>query len=279
LKQRSVKYNKLDMGKKKVYGKCRVCGEEKQLTQEHYIPRSAGGGAKITLYSGDELIKTLHKDEDGNDYKPRGKIKQNGLSEYTLCKECNELSGVLYDKEFARFHNGVHHILTSSIKIPAGQTMGDYLDSKVVTMVLQGIKPLNIAKRMLVSFCSVEHPGLTERRPEIRKAILDKNYQPNTDNFALYMSLHLGNSAYYGTVGVLKNIGGNHITQAYAGIENELIAFYYSGDKGTKAVGLENCTDITPWLTRYKYDQAATVKLELMFNKSLNIRFPIGANA
>lgn len=47
------------MAKKKVYGKCRICGEEKQLTQEHYIPRAAGGGAKRTLYSGDELIKTL----------------------------------------------------------------------------------------------------------------------------------------------------------------------------------------------------------------------------
>lgn len=265
------------MAKKKIYGKCRICGEKKKLSQEHYIPRSAGGGAKVTLHSGDELVKTLHKDEDGNDYKPRGKIKQNGLAEHTLCKECNELSGVLYDKEFARFHNGVHHVLTSSIKIPKAKTMEEYLEGEVTTMVLQDIKPLNIAKRILVSFCSVEHPGLTDRRPEIRKAILDKNYLPNTDDFALYMSLHLGNSAYYGTIGALKNIGSGFITQAYAGIENELVAFYYSGDKDTKAVGLHNCVDITPWLTRYKFDQTAVVKIELMFNKSLMIRFPIGA--
>lgn len=267
------------MAKKKVYGKCRICGEEKQLTQEHYIPRAAGGGAKMTLYNGEELLKTLQKDEDGSAYKPRGKIKQSGLSEYTLCKECNELSGNLYDKEFARFYNGIHHILTSSIKIPKGQTMGDHLENKVATMVLHDIKPLNIAKRMLVSFCSVEHPGLTDRRPEIRKAILDKNYRPSTDNFALYASLHLGNSAYYGTVAALKNIDGNAVSQVYAGIESELIAFYYSADKDTIAMGLENCTDITPWLTRYEYNLTATVKLELMFNKSLNIRFPIGAEA
>lgn len=264
------------MAKKKVYGKCRICGEEKQLTQEHYIPRAAGGGAKITLYSGDELIKTLQKDEDGNDQKPRGKIKQNGLSEHTLCKECNELSGVLYDKEFARFHNGIHYMLRSSINIPKGQKPEDYLENEVVTIEMADIKPLNIAKRMLVSFCSVEHAGLTDRRPEIRKAVLDKDYRPNTDDFALYMSLHLGNSAYYGTVAALKNIGGRYITQAYAGIENELVAFYYSADKDTKAVGLDNCTDITPWLTRYEYDQTATIKLEVKFNKSLMVRFPIG---
>ena len=119
------------MTRKKVYGKCRICGEEKQLTQEHYIPRAAGGSAKITLYSGDELIKSLRKDEDGNDYKPRGRIKQNGLSKYTLCKECNELSGAFYDKEFARFYNGVHHILITSINIPKGQAMGDFLEKKL----------------------------------------------------------------------------------------------------------------------------------------------------
>jgi hypothetical protein len=264
------------MAKKKVYGMCRICGEEKKLSQEHYIPRAAGGGAKITLYKGDELFKTLHKDGDGNDYKPRGKIKQNGLSEYTLCKECNELSGVLYDKEYAKFHNGVHHAIISSITIPEGQAMEDYLDGEVVTMVLQGIKPFNIAKRMLVSFCSVEHPGLTDRRPEIRKAILDKDYQPNTDDFSLYISLHLGNSAFFGTLAALVNIGDRYTSQVYAGIDNELIAFYYSAHDETKALGLNKCVDITPWLTRYKYDQTATIKLELMFNKSLMIRFPIG---
>ncbi|HEX6258873.1 MAG TPA: hypothetical protein VFZ48_05325, partial [Candidatus Saccharimonadales bacterium] len=224
------------MAKKKVYGKCRICGEEKKLSQEHYIPRAAGGGEKTKLYGGNELFKTLHKDEDGNDYKPRGRISQSGLSEYSLCKECNELSGAFYDKEFAEFYNGIHYMLSTSIKIPEGQTMGDYLEGKVVTMVLEDIKPLNIAKRMLVSFCTVEHPGLTDRHPEIRKAILDKDYRPSTDGFALYASLHLGNSAYYGTIGVLKNIDGNMFTQSYAGIESELIAFYYSGDKETKAI-------------------------------------------
>jgi hypothetical protein len=267
------------MAKKKVFGKCRICGEEKQLTQEHYIPRAAGGGVKITLYSGDELIKTLQKDKDGNDQIPRGKIKQNGLAEHTLCKECNELSGVLYDKEFARFHNGIHYMLRSSIIIPKGQKPEDYLENKVMTIEMADIKPFNIAKRMLVSFCSVEHAGLTDRRPEIRKAILDKDYRPNTDDFALYMSLHLGNSAYYGTVAALKNIGGRYITQAYAGIENELVAFYYSADKDTKAMGLDNCTDITAWLSRYKYDQTATIRLEVKFNKSLMVRFPIGPAA
>jgi hypothetical protein len=72
------------------------------------------------------------------------------------------------------------------------------------------------------------------------------------------MSLRLGNGAFYGTVAALKSIGGKNITQVYAGIESGLVAFYFSADKETKAAGLDNCTDITQWLTRYKYDQTAT---------------------
>lgn len=61
------------MTKKKIIGICRVCGEERQLTEEHYIPRAAGGGVRAVLYTGDELMKALHADEECNAHKPRGK--------------------------------------------------------------------------------------------------------------------------------------------------------------------------------------------------------------
>lgn len=264
------------MAKKKITGICRICGEEKQMTEEHYIPRNAGGGIKAILYSGDELMKTLHKDENGNTHKPRGKIKQSGLSDYTLCKECNEQSGTNYDKDFGRFYNGVHYLLTSQLDIPNDSTTEEFLADKIVTMTLMDIKPCNIAKRILVSFCSIEHPVLTDRMPEIRKAIMDKDYAPDTDDFAIYLSLHVGNSAFYGTVAALMNIGGNNFVQAYAGMENELLAFYFTGDKDTKKTGLDMCVDITEWLTKYKYDEVANVQAELMFNRSKMLRFPIG---
>lgn len=263
------------MSKKKIIGTCRVCGQEKPLTLEHYIPRAAGGGDKITLYSGKELFKVFQKDDEGEYLVPKGQIKQSGLSERTLCKECNERSGTNYDKDFAEFHNRVQYGLIRNIDLPDGENIADYLDGQIVDIKLDNIKPLNIAKRTLVSFCSVEHKGLTERVPEIRKAIQDKEYNPDTSDFALYMSLHVGNSAYYGTVAAMGHIGEHYFTQAYAGIENELIAFYLTTDKETMEMGLNNCVNITPWLTRYKYDQEVTIQLELMFQKSLNVRFPL----
>jgi hypothetical protein len=112
--------------------------------------------------------------------------------------------------------------------------------------------------------------------PEIRKAILDKDYQPKIDDFSLYLGLHVGSSLYFGTQALLLNAFTSPVTQAYAGIETEILAFYLAPrDEHLKGGGLINCLDITPWLNRYQYDQVVTVRLELMFNKSLSVRFPI----
>ena len=195
------------MSKKKIYGNCRICGIEKKLTQEHYIPRAAGGAMKLKLYKGEELMKTLHNDKDGKNYKPKGIFKQNGLAEYTLCKECNEYSGLYYDKDFALFYNIIHFGVQRNINIPEHTTTEQYLRGKSMKMTLKKLKPFNIAKRILVSFSSVEHAGLTERNSEIRKALLDKYYTPQTDDFGIYLSLHIGNSLHYGTIATL-NLNG-----------------------------------------------------------------------
>jgi hypothetical protein len=255
-----------------IVGICRICGLNKTLTEEHIIPRVAGGGTSVKLYKADELLKTLGDGEE----KPYGIIKQNGHAEYTLCGDCNSLSGRNYDEDFADFYNIFTQQIPPRITIPKGVIADDYLENKVVDIDVIGIKPFNIAKRILVSFCSVDLPGLTDRHPEIRKAILDKGYQPKTNDFSLYLSLHVGSSLYFGTQGVLMNTPTGIETVSYAGIEADNVAFYLAPhDEHLKGGGLINCLDITPWLNRYQYDEVKTVRLELMFNKSLSIRFPI----
>jgi hypothetical protein len=260
------------MVKKPRVGVCRICGLSKTLTEEHIIPRVAGGGASVKLYDGDQLLKTI----GGGSEKPYGKIKQNGHAEYTLCADCNNLSGRLYDEDFANFFNIFTQQIPSKVAVPKGANAEDYLENKVINIDVKGTKPFNVAKRILVSFCSVDHPGLTDRIPEIKKAIMDKDYQPKTDGLSLYLGLHVGGSLYFGTQALLINAFTTPVTLSYAGIETEVLAFYLAPhDEHTKGGGLLNCLDITPWLTRYKYDQIVTVRLELMFNKSLSIRFPM----
>lgn len=261
--------------KKQVIGKCRICGKQKVLTEEHIIPRSAGGGTKVKLYNGEELIKTLNGNE-----KPYGKIKQNGHAEYTLCADCNNLSGRVYDKDFADFFNIFTQQIVPKITVPKDVDIPDFLEGKKIDVEIMGIKPFNIAKRILVSFCSVEHAGLTDRKPEIRKAILDKDYKPDVSEFSIYLGLHTGNPLYFGRQAMLSNaFDKNYRIEAFAGIETEILSFYLADhDEHTKGGLLIKCLDITQWLTRYDYDQEVNVKLELMFNKSFSIRFPIPKN-
>jgi len=260
------------MSKKKIVGSCRICGKDGPLTEEHYIPKAAGGGAKITMYSGNELLKSLN--DDPADL-PRGKIKQSGLSSYSLCKQCNDLSGYSYDNDFAYLYNGINSQIPNLIKIPNGTNILSFLENRTVSMELIDIKPMNIAKRILVSFCSVEHPGLTNRLPEIRQAILEQDYKPNAEGFSIYLSLHLGHSAFYGTVAAMKTLDDHIKIEAFAGIESELIAFYFTSHGDTKANGLEHCIDITHWLTDYEFNEQVNMPIELTFIKSRSIKFPL----
>lgn len=259
------------MGRQQITDKCRICGQIKLLTEEHIIPRVAGGGAKIKLYNGSELLKTL-----GGDEKPFGRIKQNGHAEYTLCRDCNSLSGRKYDEDFANFFNIFSIDIPPHITIPKNVDTSDYLENKKIDVEIRDIKPFNVAKRILVSFCSVEHDGLTDRIPEIRQAILDKDYSPKIDDFSLYLSLHTGDSLFFGRQVVLINATPQPIIESYAGIETDILAFYLAPhDEQLKGGHLTKTLDITNWLTQYKYDEVVNIQMELTFNKSLSIRFPI----
>lgn len=263
------------MSKKKVFGTCRVCGLDKKLTQEHYIPRAAGGAMKTKIYAGDELLKSVELDDDGNNYKPRHKLSQSGLMDYTLCKQCNEYSGINYDKDFSLFYNVVQFGVYRNIDIPENISTTEYLLDKTLTMSLKDMRPFNIAKRILVSFCTVEHKGLTSRIPEIRKAILDKDYTPEVDTFKIFLGLHTGNSAYYGTIAALKGLTEPSYISAYAGIESDFLAFYFTSHADTMKRGLEGCIDITNWLTDYGYNQTTDLNLTLEFNQTKHLLFPI----
>lgn len=254
--------------------KCRICGNVEVLTKEHIIPRAAGGGEKAKLYSGDELIKVVSERSRVDGEKPYGQVRQDGYTAYTLCKSCNSFLGTTYDKDFSEFYRGAEIIVNNAIykelnNIPEGVKLEDYLSNKGVTLEATKIKPMNIAKRVLASFCSVDHPNLAERKPEIRKAILDKNYKPNTDDFSIYLKLHTGSLQYFGTI-VTASLS-NNLTKSFAGIELGPIAFYLTGHGQDLN---DDCVDITNWLTDYDYDEATAMTISLNFQKPLGFNIP-----
>lgn len=269
------------MAKKlKSVGRCRVCGNIGPLTVEHILPRAAGGGDKTKIYTGDEVIKAVSRKKEllnsEGDEKPRGRIQQNGFTGFTLCKSCNNHSGLHYDKDFADLYNAVRYFVYREAKdmnVTTIEELDEFLSSKGLSIKLTKLKLNNIAKRILVAFCSVEHPGLTDRKPEIRKAIIQKEYKPNVDKFSIYLKPHVGANGYFGTIAIL---GTNGTAHAYAGIELGHIAFYLADhDAHLRGGPLERCVDITSWLTDYGYNQeAGELELFANFEKSLALNIP-----
>ena len=206
---------------KSITGACRVCGLNSTLTLEHILPRAAGGGERTKIYVGDELIKaaTRAKDSEDEEEKPYGVIQQYGFANYTLCRACNSHSGKHYDKDFVQLYNAVRHFMqqhTRSQGIATIEEQDAFFADKGMSLKLRNLKPHNIAKRALVAFCSIEHAGLTDRKPEIRKAVMQKDYQPITDSFSIYLTPHIGGSGYFETIVSFSTEGGVH---AYAGLE------------------------------------------------------------
>lgn len=266
---------------KNIIGTCRVCGSHGRLTVEHILPRAAGGGEKTKIFAGDELIKAVSRRQDATgdeDEVPYGVIQQNGFVEHTLCRSCNSYSGKHYDKEFSVLYNAVKYFVSQQVKeqdISTIEELDNFLSDKGMSLKLTRLKPNNIAKRILVAFCSVEHEGLTDRVPEIRKAIMQKGYKPDVSNFSIYFTPHIGSNGYFGT---LVAFSGN-IAHSYAGIELGPLAFYLSDhDAHIKGGPLAKCIDITNWLTNYAYDEEAD-ELEILanFEKSLALNIPAWA--
>lgn len=74
-------------------GICRICGNYRELTKDHVLPRAAGNSARVCVRSLYALSKGWS----------RGEIFQAGLTRSTLCARCNSLAGIRYVPAFARW--------------------------------------------------------------------------------------------------------------------------------------------------------------------------------
>lgn len=148
------------------------------------------------------------------------------------------------------------------------------LNDKSLKFRLKGIQPFYIAKRILAMFCSVDFPGLSEQIPEIRKALLQKDYIPDISDFALFLCLHCGNGAFFSTIATLKL---PDIIDCYAGVESLYLGFYLkrknNNEKNLDTLG--NCLNITDWLTDCEPKKEYFMDFILPFSTTMVLNIPI----
>jgi hypothetical protein len=149
---------------KKVYGKCCICGENKKLTFEHIPPRAAFNSLGIKLY--DFFGYLLENNRKYSNL-------QNGAGKYTLCADCNNLTGTWYGAAYAEF---------------AMQGMRYYKQkANGVIAVPYTIYPLRVFKQIISCFASINGAKWCEQNPTIRNFLLD----PYERTFPMSMDIRM----------------------------------------------------------------------------------------
>ena len=247
-------------------GYCRVCGEKTALSKEHIIPKKAGGNRRVKLYTAREVFQNK-----GNMSKVHGRIVQTGLCGRTLCEKCNNHSGHYYDDAFSNFLNAINYNVDVLLrKSRVSCSMPDCSGITIENRRPHKIKPMNIAKRVLVTFCSNEQWPISKNFPEIRNTIIEHTYKPCTEGFRIFFSaLFRGNNGFFSDISMLHTELG---ILTFSGFEYCHTGFYFT-DKNCNMP--RDMLDITSWLTEYNYDQEVDFYFTLPLTYTHGLPTPI----
>ncbi len=147
-------------------GPCWVCGEERELTAEHFPPRSAFNDSRILEMSINERTKEIGQVAWGS------RVHERGAFVRSLCASCNSMFGNKYDQHYGRF---VMELAQRADRAPLGATID-----------AQAEYPLRILKAIVKCFVSANGKVFVDAHPWLRHFLLDPKSQAWPDGIYLY---------------------------------------------------------------------------------------------
>lgn len=127
--------------KKKIIGKCALCGINTKLTFEHIQPKSCGNDESIFMFSFDDVIKGTEIFRE--DRRAKGNfISPKGMGFKSICQSCNNNAGSFYVDDYKLFYQ---------------QGLESYKKqrSQIINLSCKNIYPLRVLKEILMMFISV----------------------------------------------------------------------------------------------------------------------------
>lgn len=238
-------------------GLCVLCNEEKQLTYEHVPPRAAGNNKPARLYRAIDSLRSTNRPWDftGLSYKNA----QKGTGDFYLCAKCNNGSGRWYAEAFSEMYRqtAAQHVTPFCIK------------SMDVSWTIRyvNIKPMNIAKQILLMVACVSGRGFLNAHPGLDKVLNEKYANPAArDVPSLRVFLNAGSlSAFYGPMAVMRGE-----SEVMAGVNADIFGFQAKLHGSTNHQGY---LDISSWVVDYEYDEEASFSLKIPC-KETNTSFP-----
>ena len=181
--------------RKKVYGTCRICGKDGQLSFEHVPPESAFNNEKAYYSASMDKLTKLDPDllskSASQLYNEKLAIKkQGGIGFNTLCVQCNNDTGSWYASDYVQW---------------VYQSMGILMKAKGMPTLHYPtfFYPLRIIKQIITMFFSVCIEGFNENEPELANFILDKEKRGLSSRYKIYV--------YYNLKGAQRFIGNNFV--------------------------------------------------------------------
>ena len=160
-------------------GKCKVCGQLKELTAEHIPPKNAFNSTNVTVLPFEEAIKVIAGAEGRLPWDTKGlkgTVQQGGHKKYCLCRECNNNTGSWYMRAYTDFAKTVNAMIQQE-----GFTVGNSY-----SFIIKNLYPLRIYKAMMTLICDINNDCFGDE--SLRHFIMNKEDKNiDTSKYSLYM--------------------------------------------------------------------------------------------
>ena len=168
------------MSRKKVIGKCHLCGNYGELSFEHIPPRKAFNEKPVIRVSLEQVIGL------GPDMQLKGPLQQRGAGDYTLCGKCNSDTGSWYGNAFIDWCYQGFDILMKS-------------NGKPTLIYLFHLFPQRILKQIIAMFASVCSEDFGDCNPELVRFVLNRERKYLSPKYRFFV--------YYNIVGKFRSAG------------------------------------------------------------------------
>lgn len=171
-------------------GKCRLCGTHAMLTKEHIPPKSSGNKQRHSKLTFDDWLRDHLKANS----KSKHTVEQGGIFGYTLCSNCNSLTGTLYGTEYKFWVERARQLIDIDTIAKLNETIGPFGDHiSFGNKNDGGVKPGSFVRQVLSGMCSLSGSwDLAEKYPVLRRIILEQSTEKLPAGLEIGMTIYFG---------------------------------------------------------------------------------------
>jgi len=250
--------------KVKATGKCRICGQDGDLSFEHVPPHKAFNDQRLIAYSVEDHITKKQV---------KGRQLQRGAGAYTLCEQCNNSTGAWYANEFVKWS-----LIGADVLQILQQQKGQFSNLSEIMVVFQDVYPVRFLKQIVTCFFSVmganTDAAFTMLNPDLVRFVLNRDESNLPESYHFYLKLYqksimrrypIGGKM---TVTYTKTGDGISLLEATPAIFSEITHFPFALIM-TQDRAFPDATEIT-YFKNFKYDELTNANLKLSIGQGLN---------